>query len=172
MKLWIANLTNQRISHYFRVIETENNKLFRIDCGIGEQVVLFDGSTPQIDDVIDQISRYGAFAASEVLRVKDYVGHIYNIETPVKQGLIERTVRHNEGVKIAKGREFRQQTVAALDHKLKTTAKENQLPINGKLVAEISEVPQRGEKAQMGSERIEVIQEGGGSSSPRRRRAA
>ena len=134
--------------------------------------MLFDGTVAQIDDIIQQISRYGAFAASEVLHVKDYVDSIYNIEEPVKQQLIERTIKHNEGVKIAKGVEFREQSVALFDRHMKTVAQKNHLPINRNLKVEVTEFPLRGGTIGIDRQSVEIVDDAEAPAPKRGRRAA
>jgi len=117
MKLFIANTTKQRQIFAFRKLET--GRLIQIPINHGDQMMVLDGSTEEIEAVIQHHQVYGLIDSTKIDQSQVFVGLCYSINKPVSSSVIEKTIRDND-IHLTRGAHGRRQaSVAALDGKLR-----------------------------------------------------
>lgn len=93
-RLYIANLTNQRLEFNYRLAGELNYR--QEDIGVGRQALLPGELTSDaIAYIIKQHEPYNMRDAKELKNVKDYVGRCYSIDTPVQAGTLIMAFEHN-----------------------------------------------------------------------------
>ncbi|MGZ0748885.1 hypothetical protein [Kluyvera sichuanensis] len=116
MKLYVANTTKQR--HIFTYRMLESGRLRQIPIDHGSQMMVLDGSTDELNAVIQHHQVYGMVDATKIDQASEFVGICYSIDKPVNANVIEKTIRDNDG-RLTKGaHELRQASLAALDKTL------------------------------------------------------
>lgn len=117
MKLYIANTTKQRQIFAYRKIET--GRLIQIPINHGDQMMVLDGTTEEVDAVVQHHQVYGLVDSTKIDQSQAFVGLCYSINKPVSASVIEKTIRDNDNhlTRGAHGR--RQASIAALDSKLR-----------------------------------------------------
>lgn len=119
MKLYVANGTAQYQDFLYRMPEQPMPRMQRI--GIGEQIQISgDLSRLEIDNIVNQHTRYGLVEEVEVDRTKPFVGMCYSIDKPVKLDSISQMVGHNREVLEDRGRVIRQESAIATSSVLET----------------------------------------------------
>lgn len=117
MKLFIANTTKQRQIFAYRKLET--GRLVQIPIKHGEQMMVLDGSTEEVDSVIQHHQVYGLNDSTKIDQSQAFVGLCYSINKPVSASVIEKTIRDND-IHMTRGAHNRRQaSVAALDSSLR-----------------------------------------------------
>ena len=117
MKLFIANTTKQRQIFAYRKLET--GRLVQIPIKHGEQMMVLDGSTEEVDSVIQHHQVYGLIDSTKIDQSQAFVGLCYSINKPVSASVIEKTIRDND-IHMTRGAHNRRQaSVAALDSSLR-----------------------------------------------------
>ncbi|OKP23339.1 hypothetical protein [Serratia fonticola] len=117
MKLFIANTTKQRQIFAYRKIET--GRLVQIPINHGDQMMVLDGSTEEVDSVIQHHQVYGLIDSTKIDQSQAFVGLCYSINKPVSASVIEKTIRDND-IHLTRGAHNRRQaSVAALDSSLR-----------------------------------------------------
>ncbi|MFT2797533.1 hypothetical protein [Serratia sp. N21D137] len=117
MKLFIANTTKQRQIFAYRKLET--GRLVQIPIKHGEQMMVLDGSTEEVDSVIEHHQVYGLIDSTKIDQSQAFVGLCYSINKPVSASVIEKTIRDND-IHMTRGAHNRRQaSVAALDSSLR-----------------------------------------------------
>ncbi|WP_447885244.1 hypothetical protein [Serratia fonticola] len=117
MKLFIANTTKQRQIFAYRKIET--GRLVQIPINHGDQMMVLDGSTEELESVIQHHEMYGLIDSTKIDQSQAFVGLCYNINKPVSASVIEKTIRDND-IHLTRGAHNRRQaSVAALDSSLR-----------------------------------------------------
>ncbi|HHZ9505478.1 hypothetical protein [Citrobacter portucalensis] len=117
MKLFIANTTKQRHIFTFRVLET--GRLRQIPIEPGSQMIVLDGSTEEIEAVIQHHQVYGLVDSTKIDQSQQFVGVCYSIDKPVSANIIEKTIRDNDDHLTRNAHDRRQASVAALDNSLR-----------------------------------------------------
>ncbi|SFN72605.1 hypothetical protein SAMN05216516_11622 [Izhakiella capsodis] len=117
MKLYIANTTKQRHVFTFRMLET--GRLRQIPIPHGGQMQVLDGSSDEIDAVIQHHQAYGLVDSSRIDQSKAFIGLCYSINKPVSSAVIEKTLRDNDHHLTREAHNRRQASVAALDSTLR-----------------------------------------------------
>ncbi|EAA8413880.1 hypothetical protein HU47_15095 [Salmonella enterica subsp. enterica serovar Abaetetuba] len=117
MKLYIANTTKQR--HIFTYRKLETGRLVQIPIEHGAQMMVLDGSTEEVDAVIQHHRVYGLVDSTKIDQSKDFVGLCYSINKPVSAAVIEKTIRDNDVHLTRNAHNLRQASVAALDSALR-----------------------------------------------------
>lgn len=118
MRLYIANCTKQFQEVHYRLDfnasgSPEPNARFqpakRQTIAPGRQVALGGDldHLSQIDDIMDQLRRYGLVAQMDVERTKRIIPLVCNVDTPVKAETIRRVINMNSGIQIEQGRDRR-----------------------------------------------------------------
>ena len=75
---------------------------------IGGQVAISgDLTTPEIEYIVSQHTRYGLVPVDEIDRTKPFIGHCYSVDKPVPVEKIRRAIAHNLDVLAERGREIR-----------------------------------------------------------------
>lgn len=117
MKLFIANTTKQRQIFAYRKIET--GRLVQIPINHGDQMMVLDGSTEELESVIQHHEMYGLIDSTKIDQSQAFVGLCYSINKPVSASVIEKTIRDND-IHLTRGAHNRRQaSVAALDSSLR-----------------------------------------------------
>lgn len=117
MKLFIANTTKQRQIFAYRKLET--GRLVQIPINHGDQMMVLDGSTEEVESVIQHHQMYGLIDSTKIDQSQVFVGLCYNINKPVSASVIEKTIRDND-IHLTRGAHNRRQaSVAALDSALR-----------------------------------------------------
>lgn len=119
MKLFIANTTKQRHIFTFRVLES--GRLRQIPIDHGTQMSVLDGSTEEIEAIIQHHQVYGLIDASKIDQSKQFVGLCYSIDKPVASKIIEKAMRDNDDHLTRNSHNRRQASVAALDSSLRNS---------------------------------------------------
>lgn len=117
MKLYIANTTKQRHIFTFRTLET--GRLRQIPIDHGSQMVVLDGSTDEVEAVIQHHQIYGLVDSTKIDQSQSFVGLCYSINKPVPATVIEKTIRDNDGHLTRGAHNLRQASIMALDNSLR-----------------------------------------------------
>ena len=117
MKLYIANTTKQRHIFTFRTLET--GRLRQIPIDHGSQMVVLDGSTDEVEAVIQHHQIYGLVDSTKIDQSQLFVGLCYSINKPVPATVIEKTIRDNDGHLTRGAHNLRQASIMALDNSLR-----------------------------------------------------
>lgn len=117
MKLFIANTTKQRQIFAYRKLET--GRLVQIPINHGDQMMVLDGSTEEVESVILHHQVYGLIDSTKIDQSQVFVGLCYSINKPVSASVIEKTIRDND-IHLTRGAHGRRQaSLAALDSSLR-----------------------------------------------------
>lgn len=117
MKLYIANTTKQRHIFTFRTLET--GRLRQIPIDHGAQMIVLDGSTEELEAVIQHHQIYGLVDSSKIDQSQSFVGLCYSVGKPVSASVIEKTIRDNDGHLTRGAHNLRQASIMALDNSLR-----------------------------------------------------
>ncbi|MEG0234056.1 MAG: hypothetical protein RR680_18920 [Hafnia sp.] len=117
MKLYIANTTKQRHIFSFRTLET--GRLRQIPIAHGSQMLVLDGSSEEVDAVIQHHQIYGLVDATKIDQSKQFVGLCYSINKAVTASVIEKALRDNDEHLTRNSHGRRQASVAAMDSTLR-----------------------------------------------------
>lgn len=117
MKLYIANTTKQR--HIFTYRKLETGRLVQIPIEHGAQMIVLDGSTEEVDAVIQHHRVYGLVDSTRIDQSKDFVGLCYSINKPVSAAVIEKTIRDNDVHLTRNAHNLRQASIIAHDSTLR-----------------------------------------------------
>lgn len=117
MKLYIANTTKQRHIFSFRTLET--GRLRQIPIAHGSQMLVLDGSSEEVDAVIQHHQIYGLVDATKIDQSKQFVGLCYSINKAVPASVIEKALRDNDEHLTRNSHGRRQASVAAMDSTLR-----------------------------------------------------
>lgn len=117
MKLYIANTTKQR--HIFAYRKLETGRLVQIPIAHGAQMMVLDGSTEELDAVIQHHQIYGLVDSTKIDQSKEFVGLCYSINKPVSATVIEKTIRDNDIHLTRNAHNLRQASIMALDSTLR-----------------------------------------------------
>ncbi|MCK6990144.1 hypothetical protein [Enterobacter asburiae] len=116
MKLYIANTTKQRQIFAYRKLET--GRLIQIPINHGDQMMVLDGSTEEVDAVVQHHQVYGLVDSTKIDQSQAFVGLCYSLNKPVSASVIEKGIRDND-IHLTRGAHGRRQaSVAALDSAL------------------------------------------------------
>lgn len=116
MKLYVANTTKQR--HIFTFRQLETGLLRQIPINHGSQMMVLDGSTDELNAVIQHHQVYGLVEASKIDQAGEFVGICYSIDKPVPASVIEKTIRDNDSHLTSAAHVSRQASLASLDQAL------------------------------------------------------
>ena len=117
MKLYIANTTKQRQIFAYRKLET--GRLVQIPINHGDQMMVLDGSTDEVDAVVQHHQVYGLVDSTKIDQSQAFVGLCYSLNKPVSASVIEKAIRDND-IHLTRGVHGRRQaSVAALDSALR-----------------------------------------------------
>lgn len=110
MKLFLANCTDQAHVVNYRLLEAKGVKTQDLPSG-GQIQIAGDLNTLQINDVIEQLRKYGLFGVDELTRSTPgkQVPWIYSVDRRIHTDVIRRFVQHNRGVLRIQGQEARRQ---------------------------------------------------------------
>ncbi|NKR09650.1 hypothetical protein, partial [Escherichia coli] len=117
MNLYIANTTKQRHIIIYRKHET--GRLFQITIDHAEQTRGLDGSTDEVDAVIQHHRVYCLVDSTNIDQNKDFVGLCYSINKPVSAAVIEKTIRDNDVHLTRNAHNLRQASIIAHDSTLR-----------------------------------------------------
>lgn len=117
MKLYIANTTKQRHIFTFRTLET--GRLRQIPIAHGAQMLVLDGSTDEVEAVIQHHQIYGLVDAKNIDQSKKFVGLCYSIDKAVPAKIIEKALHDNDEHLTRNAHGRRQASVAAMDSALR-----------------------------------------------------
>jgi|SRR5580765_1190204 len=138
MRLYIGNCTQQIVELPYRVIESAGVRFQKI--GIGQQTPISgDLNQPQVDYIIEQLSKYGLMEFSEVKSTRGHVGLVYSVDKPIPSITLEYGMRQNKNVLINKGKETRKLAAVAINNAIETNLAENELANLDKLEVSIVE---------------------------------
>lgn len=130
-KLYIANCTKQTQIISFRFNDNTPGSPQRFTPAKqtppiprGRQIpVGGDMNLPQIEDIVDQLSKFGLHGEKDIARLPGrIVPYIFNIDQPVKAESIRRVVAHNSGVMLDQGRQRREASAVAANDALNVQA--------------------------------------------------
>jgi hypothetical protein len=117
-RLFVANLGRQAHEFHYRVPATEGfsrqTNMRKIKPGEQEQIYN-EAPLSVIEAIIDQHRQYGIIEASEVAKVKDFVGLCFSIDHPVNLDQMHYGVDHNSGVLFDVGTKNREEAAVAFD---------------------------------------------------------
>jgi len=116
MKLYIANTTKQRHIFTFRTLET--GRLRQIPIEHGSQMMVLDGTSDELNAVIEHHQVYGLIDSTKIDQSKAFVGICYSIDKPVSSSVIEKAIRDNDDHLTRGAHNMRQASLAALDRTL------------------------------------------------------
>lgn len=127
MKLFVANTTKQRNIFVYRVLET--GRLRQIPIEPGSQMMVLDGSSDEVNAVIEHHAIYGLINSKNIDQSKAFTGLCYSIDKPVSSSVIEKAIRDNDDHLSRGAHQIRQASLAALDK----TLTENRTGYSGEL---------------------------------------
>ena len=141
-KLYVANCTKMNRDIHFRVPEHPRREHFTKSCPVGKQILLWEGSTPEIEGIIRQLEPHGFVFAMELKRHKGYTGMIMCLDKPIDIEKMLLANEHNLVIVNERSMEARKLAAVALDNNL------NKHGVRADRVAmEIEELPLPGEPA-------------------------
>lgn len=105
-KLFVANTTVQ--FRDFMALLPENNRMLRQKIRPGQQMVVFDGTMGEIEQIIQQNEIYGLTREEDVKRAKGFVGMIYQIDKPIGKSSLGIAGEGNHNALIEFGTETRE----------------------------------------------------------------
>jgi hypothetical protein len=156
MKLYIANCSKQ--DHHFTYMIVENPRPFMERIRAGAQI-LIDRSTEDVNQIINQHSRYGLMEASKVK--KGFGGIAYRLEKPISVQNIEAGIEQRDQEMIDRALEARKITAVASDQLISNKAQEMGLRQKSGLELEVVEEKKNaGDNEPKFNETIEVQKEG------------
>ena len=114
MRLYVANPTRQKQPLYYRLNygrdgalrEQGGNPPIRQEIPPGRQESIGGDldHLSQADDIVNQISKYGAVSFTELDRVGERpIAYVYGVDRPVPSKLIEKAYYHNQAVLLKDG---------------------------------------------------------------------
>ena len=116
MQLYVTNVSSQ--NHVFTAMVPEKGRV-TVTIPIGRQKPIGRNlNTPQIESILTHYGRYGMVSADEALKDERVVPLVYSLDTPIKQPVIERLMRQNQGLLIKKGQEARRRMAVAINNEL------------------------------------------------------
>ena len=140
-KLYVANCCRQTVHFIFRL--PENTRLFTKDIKPGQQALVHEGLTEDVDKIIRDHSMYGLTRVDQIDRKKPFVGTCYQIDKEITVDQINKALMHNEDVLEALGLEHRKQAaVVAAD-----TVDRQAGQISTVFESTVSEVPRPNEQS-------------------------
>lgn len=127
MKLYIGNLTRQRVEFAYRVIgEAGGIRMQAIQ--IGRQIqVAGDLNQPQIDAIVEHHSKYGMIPVADIKRNKHFAGLCYSIDRPISADNIMLGLDLNIGVLVERGKAMRQEAAVAAHNNIEQHMDETQI---------------------------------------------
>lgn len=124
-RLFVANCTRQVQEVYYRLDfnadgAPEPNARFqpakRQTIPPGRQIVLGgDLHIKQIEDIVDQLAKYGAVGTLDVPRLKKVAPYVCNVDKSVPVDVIRNVMTVNAGVLTQQGRDRRKKAAIAVD---------------------------------------------------------
>lgn len=120
MRIFIANTTKQIVDLAFRLPEREQIVYRKIQPG--SQICAHDGTSSDIDAIIQQLEPYGMKEARKIDQAKVHIGLCYNIDAAVKQDFIEKALRDNDDHLNRAAHERRKASVAAMSEHMNQTS--------------------------------------------------
>ncbi|MEH5014090.1 hypothetical protein [Phytobacter diazotrophicus] len=157
MKLFVANTTKQRNIFVYRVLET--GRLRQIPIEPGSQMMVLDGSSDEVNAVIEHHAIYGLINSRNIDQSKAFVGLCYNIDKPVESSVIEKAIRDNDHHLSRGAHQTRQASLAALDK----TLSENESGYAGEMEFTVEQVKGRDENDDTPTVNEAIVTEKAGS---------
>ena len=127
MRLYVANATKQNFDFMYRLPEVTGIRMQTIPIG-GQVQITGELTTPQVDSIIAQHTKYGMVAVDEIDRSRNFTGLCYSIDKPVPVAKIMTAVRLNTNVLQERGRRMRQEAAVAENNRIEQTLIENDIP--------------------------------------------
>jgi hypothetical protein len=118
-KMYILNCTRQVQEFWYRL--PESSKLLHQLIPIGGQIqVAGELNTPEIDAIIEQHSRYGMVAFSEINKSQPFVGYCYQIDKRFGNIVeaLQRGLEHNDMVLEERGQQLREEAAVAINQSI------------------------------------------------------
>jgi hypothetical protein len=152
VKLYIANTTTQNWEINYRLPERDRPSVRKVPAG--QQLILVaNGSTPEVDMIIEHLRKYGGRDVSEVPKVRTFIGIVYSVDKPIDPERMMVAHEQNLVALIKQGEEIRKEAAVAIDEKL-----QEQTEGRAKLMdTSIIEVVKPGEKSPKDLNRQKLI---------------
>ncbi len=174
MELFVCNATQREHLMHYRLKggdarNRDPQRLYTLEIPAGGQRrVSGDHSHPQdVDDIIEQLERYGARTADEAAAKKDFSGIIYSLDRAVSEESIRLGLKAVDDIAIERAQEHRTQNAIAADELNAKRAQESGMQVSG-LEVDFVEQPRPGVKSgDLNKQTIKVEREG----APRSKRA-
>jgi len=129
MKMYVANLTRQRVEFAYRVRGSTGVRTQNI--GIGQQIKISgDLDMGDIEYIVGQHRKYGMIESKEIKNQRNYTGLAYSVDTPVAAKGIEMALHTNTVVLLDRGKENRQRVALAANKRLEENLLESGIPGN------------------------------------------
>lgn len=118
--LFVANTSSRHHEFLFRI--PGNEQVRRVTINAGKQMEVIRGAQEEeVNAIIEQHKPYGLIHVSQVKKVSDFVGLMYQLDRPVDSGAMEIAVEKNNDVLIEKGHELRKEAAVAANATLSDT---------------------------------------------------
>jgi hypothetical protein len=122
-KLYIANTTQQVQDFQARIPEI--SQIVRVVVPIGGQVPIPMELNPlQIEAIVEQHSRYGLVAVSEIDRTKDFIGLCFQVDKPINVERVKYAAVHNFEVLEKRGDQIRKEAAVSVSNAVEEQTKQ------------------------------------------------
>ncbi|WP_027798253.1 hypothetical protein [Paraburkholderia dilworthii] len=145
MALYVANLTKQEFNLIYWVENSKKPVVTKIKPGQQESVYP-QGNRVDHERIVDQHRMYGLIPVSEMDRHREFVGQLYQYDTPIPLDRLYTGMTKNEDALVQQALERRKEAAVSSDDLMKRAAQETDAHL-GNFEVEIQEVEQKGVEA-------------------------
>jgi len=140
MKLYIGNATKQ-----------VQNFTYRLGSGVRSQMIPIGAQVPISGDldegdvlsIIGQHEKYGLVEFDRIDQTKQFTGLVYSIDAPLRPDAIEKLMRHNTNVLVARGRVLRSAAALVEENRISQQLADNDFsPLRKFEMSVVEENPQ------------------------------
>lgn len=124
MKLYVANLTQQKQDFTYRLPEAPANRSQIIEPGMQIQIS-GDLDTKAVDSIIKQHAIYGMVAAKDVRDIRTFSGLCYSLGDPVASVVIMLGLTRNNDVLKVQGKKLREEAAIATNQYIEDMVAQN-----------------------------------------------
>jgi hypothetical protein len=130
MPLFIFNTSKNYQEINFRI--PGNQRHFTVKIGPAQQESIYkEGTREDHEMIVEQLRTYGLRAASEIDRMKEYVGLCYQFDKAITPDRMVPVFAHNDEVIVREAQQRRQEAAVAMDEGLSRSAQETGVKFNG-----------------------------------------
>lgn len=152
MKLYIGNATKQVQNFTYRLGGGVRAQMIPIGAQVAISGDLDEGD---VLSIIGQHEKYGLVEFDRIDQTRQFTGLVYSIDVPLKPGAIEKLMRHNTNVLVARGKVLRKAAALVEENRISQQLADNDFSPLRKFEMSVVE-----ENPQPNPDEIEAIAEG------------